>query len=171
MPRKTKAPERVFPYDGRGRKPDFEVRTRLTDQEAILELTNGQGIQPGMASDTFESKCAFEIHKQAHGFGGRSNMIAWGFKLAEEKRNPVAPSKLSEEIRSMVRFRRPLTGEAEGNPFRVSLCGDRSTHAGEYAITDGGPYGRNRFYGYAKPDGTWKPTRSTPKAVIDRLTE
>lgn len=162
--------QRIFKYDGRGKKSDFNVTTKLTDTEAINLLTGGKGIQPGTESETFAEKCAFEIHKLAAGFRARGNMIAWGFKLAEEKANPVPASCLSASVLSMVRFRKPLKGEVDGEPFKVSLCGARSRHSGKYTITDGGPFGQNRFYGYAEPNGAWTPARVTPPSVVAKLT-
>ena len=163
--------KRIFKYDGRKRKADFNVTTELSDETAINLLTDGAGIEPGNVADTFASKCAFEIHKVANGFRGRDNMVAWGFKLAEEKANPVAPLVLGDSVLSLVAFRRPLRGEVNGHPFKVSLCGERSRHCGKYAITDGKAFSESQFYGYAEPDGSWSPSRRTPEEVIAKLTE
>ena len=163
MPKKQ---TRVFHYDGtqaRRRKPSFEVRTALTDAEAMA-LLRGEGSE-------FALDCANEIDKMSRSFEHKANLVAWAFKLAERIANPPPTVSLSGAIRGMVRFRKPLKGMADGNPFKVSLCGANSRHAGSYSITDGGPFGSNQFYGYAKPDGTWTPTQATPEAIVAALTK
>jgi hypothetical protein len=166
---------RIFKYDGRGRKADFNVSTKLTDAEAIDHLTGGKGITPGTDDETFQEKCAFEINKQANGFRARENMVAWGFKLAEEKAYPRAVLTINPDVAQTVRFRKPLYGEVEGEPFKIQLAGPNSRHCGSLLITDGGPFRKNRYYGRAdqndKGTFTWKPTRETPACVIAKLAE
>jgi hypothetical protein len=161
---------RVFKYDGKGKKADFNVTSTLSDEEAIDALTGGEGITPGTEAESFPEKCAFEIHKAMNGFRARDNMIAWGFKLAEEGVNPPGGVTLSPFVLANCKFRKPLNGETDGEPFKVALCGPKSKHFGDYCITDGGPFRSNRFYGYATPSGEWTPTRATPESVITKLT-
>jgi hypothetical protein len=163
MAKRKTATEREFSGSGKRSGP-FTLKSTLTDDECIAALG---GIDK---PETFEGKCAFEVHKQANGFGGRENMIAWAFRMAENIVNPPPGVMLSETVRGMVAFRRPLKGEVDGEAFKVSLCGPNSKHMGSYSITDGEAFGSNRFYGYAEPDGMWRPTQKTPESVVKKLT-
>jgi hypothetical protein len=164
------AKKRSFTYDGsKGRypKPNFTVVTRLTDKQAI-KLLGGTG-GPGTDGDTFDNTCAFEIHRMSEGATHKPNLVAWGFKKAEQYLRPEVT--LSEITRKTVAFRRPLKGIVDGSPFRVSVCGENSKRRGSYSITDGGGFRDGQFYGYATPEGKWKPIHNTPMAIIKRLTE
>lgn len=55
--------------------------------------------------------------------------------------------------------------EVNGNPLRLALAGPKSKYHGSVTITDGGPYGDNKWYGAVSPEGAWKPSR----AVTDEL--
>lgn len=53
----------------------------------------------------------------------------------------------------------------KGYPLRLSLAGPKSKYHGSVIITDGGPYGDNKWYGAVSPSGTWTPS----KAVTEEL--
>lgn len=186
---KGKIMGRIFKYDGsRKGKRSFTVETELTDLEAINLLASkakdakmtDRERNEFIAQDSFVATCAFELNKLSQGFKVRDNLIAYAFKLAEEAANPVKPLRISAKVQGVVAHRRPLRDEAEGKPFKVSLCGSRSKRSGHIAISDDAPWGTGGcFYGYAKPvtgqkgvtHYEWLPTRSTPEAIIKALTE
>lgn len=61
--------------------------------------------------------------------------------------------------------------EVKGYPLRLSLAGPKSKYHGSVIITDGGPYGDNKWYGAVSPSGTWTPSKSvTPelRSIIAR---
>jgi len=50
-----------------------------------------------------------------------------------------------------------------GKPLKVALNGPGSSKAGAVSMTDGGPYGNNKFYGRIGKDGVFEPyTASVP---------
>lgn len=166
--------ERVFFYDGRKRrfpKPCWEIRTTLTDAEAeaILEKNAGEG------PDDFVRTCMHEVRKAARGMETNANLLAWAHKKAWEFANPLKTYRLCPAILKKVAFRKPYTGAVDGHAFRLRLCGENSKHAGKIAIVDPSreAFSEGSFYGYATPEGKsfeWKPTRATPKAVIEAIT-
>lgn len=58
-----------------------------------------------------------------------------------------------------------LTTEA-GDPVVVSLAGPNSRNPGWLNVTDGGPFGDNRFYGRIQPDGTSALCKNVPEDVV-----
>lgn len=56
-------------------------------------------------------------------------------------------------------------------PLRLSLAGPKSKYHGHIMITDGKPYGENKWYGTVSPSGTWTPSKAvTPelRSIIAR---
>ena len=150
------------------------MTTTLTNEEAIAALRDGSdGV--GFASDCADHieimamREAAPAHLRAK-LRVRENLVAWGFRIADEKVNRVVVM-LSETVRKRVAFRKPMRGKVAGECFKVALCGSNSKHTGKYSITDGGPFGDNRFYGYAEANGTWSPAHVTPEEVIAELTK
>lgn len=47
-----------------------------------------------------------------------------------------------------------------GNPVTLSIAGDRSAKPGVINVTDGGPYGSNKWYGRVEANGTWEQGRN-----------
>lgn len=41
-------------------------------------------------------------------------------------------------------------------PVRLSIAGPLSKKTGSVVVTDGEPYGMNKFYGWVSPDGLWE---------------
>lgn len=61
--------------------------------------------------------------------------------------------------------------EINGHPLQFALAGPKSKYAGSVTITDGGPYGDNKWYGAVTPEGVWTPSSQvTPelRTVIAR---
>jgi hypothetical protein len=50
--------------------------------------------------------------------------------------------------------------EVNGNPVVLKIAGEKSKYTGEIMVTDGGPFGANRYYGRVSREGRWvKPNR------------
>lgn len=157
----SKSEKRIFSYDGTNKgKANWDLETKLSDDDAIKFLG-------GIDGENFKNSCAFEINKMKAGFKFSQNMVAWGFKLAEDAKNPPKALTLSTAIQKMVACRRPLVGEN----LKVVQHGARSKYCGQYTITDGGEYPSAAFYGRADKNGNWTPRGNTPQEVIDALTE
>jgi hypothetical protein len=58
---------------------------------------------------------------------------------------------------------------ADGSPIALKLAGPASKYAGSVHVTDGKPFGQNKWFGAVKPDGTWEPSENG-KLVKDDLT-
>lgn len=44
-----------------------------------------------------------------------------------------------------------------GQPIKLKVLGQLSKHAGSVSVSDGGPYGSNKWYGRVSKDGVWFP--------------
>ncbi len=51
----------------------------------------------------------------------------------------------------------------------LSLAGQRSKNAGSVYITDGRPYGDNKYFGRISPDGKWDPSRQVEGTLMTSL--
>lgn len=146
-------------FTGTGRKTgEFTVETTLTDAEAIEVLRS--------RDNQFAQDCADHIELESMGLKARANLVAWGFRLCEQKDETVT---ISPKLLKLVRFRKPVSGEVNGEPFKLQLHGPGSKHAGQYMITDGEKWPGNRFYGRATAEGQWRVTADTPACVVERL--
>lgn len=61
--------------------------------------------------------------------------------------------------------------EAKGYPLKLALAGPNSKYKGSIIITDGGPYGSNKWYGAVTPEGVWNPSKQVTeelRAIISR---
>jgi hypothetical protein len=60
-----------------------------------------------------------------------------------------------------------------GLPLALAISGLQSAHPNTINVTDGGPYGMNKWYGRVAADGTWTAGRSYPElsAVSELLKE
>lgn len=63
-----------------------------------------------------------------------------------------------------------FTAETPAGPIRLSVNTDRSKRPGAISVTDGGPFGRNQFYGTIDEDG-FTATRACTDAVAAALTD
>lgn len=60
----------------------------------------------------------------------------------------------------------------DGKPVVLGIAGPRSKYAGQIQITDGGPYGSNRYYGRIDGQGNWtrgRDAESGVEAILRRL--
>ena len=54
----------------------------------------------------------------------------------------------------------------DGSPIHLTVAGKLSKAPGSVNVTDGKPFGQNKWYGRVAPDGTWEPGRAvTPEAM------
>ena len=61
--------------------------------------------------------------------------------------------------------------DAEGNPVVFARAGQQSKYVGQVLLTDGKPFGQNRFYGRIDVDGKFYPTRYAGASVVALVTE
>jgi len=157
------AEERTFTGSRKG--VPFTVETTMNDAECLAHLATIPG--------KFSEDCAFEIGKLKHaGLRSKETLVAWGFKLAEEKANPPKGVTFDPKvIGKFIAARRPLRFERDGLRFEVGFCGPASKQSGSYRITNGERYGSpyQAFYGYITPAGEWKPTRAATPEVVNAV--
>lgn len=55
--------------------------------------------------------------------------------------------------------------EVKGYPLKLSLAGPNSKYKGSIIITDGGPYGANKWYGAVSPSGEWTPSKQVTEEL------
>jgi hypothetical protein len=65
---------------------------------------------------------------------------------------------------------------ADGRPVALAMSGATSHHPNTINVTDGGPYGQNKWYGRVEVDGTWTAGREFPELaevanLLHRLSE
>ena len=53
----------------------------------------------------------------------------------------------------------------DNSPLQLSLAGPSSKHPATVNLTDGGPFGVNKWYGRVSTDGTWNPSDSAEAHV------
>jgi uncharacterized protein DUF6011 len=59
--------------------------------------------------------------------------------------------------------------DANGSPVVLKRAGDKSKYTGQIMITDGGPFGANRYFGRIDKDGVFHATAASNSAVSDIL--
>jgi hypothetical protein len=154
-------------FHGKRKGVPFTHVTKLTNAQAIAKL-NARG-------GSFESDCAFEIGKLAcAGARVKSSLVAWGFRLADEKKKRAKPhaavvlpdGAMTARKQKPVDYLTPL-----GSPIKIRLAGANSKHYGNFLITSGHAFGdpAGVFYGVCDPAGNWKPTAKTPKGIVSYL--
>jgi len=150
-------------FEGMCKGAPFTVETTLTN-EAAVKILRASG-------NEFSMNCADHVEIEGSRFA-KPNLVAWGFRKAEALANAPEPTRLSEAILSIVKFRKPLKIDVGEYPVKVSLAGPNSKHSGRYLIGNGGVFRHpdSRFYGYGEPDGSWTPRDETPQEVIEALT-
>lgn len=62
-----------------------------------------------------------------------------------------------------------ITLDMDEGRVRLSVAGQGSRTPGAVHVTDGGPFGENRYYGRIDLDGSFKPGRDVPAWVLDTL--
>jgi len=61
--------------------------------------------------------------------------------------------------------------DTAGNPVVFARAGKMSKYAGQIMLTDGRPFGENKFYGRIDVDGKFYPTRHAGKDVVNLVSE
>ena len=119
------------------------------------------------------SNFARELVEKHEKYGLSDKQAAWIHKLANEEpresRDPLALGLTG--IAAMLKVKtgkgRPKLKVADG--VVVTLNGERSKNPGHVTVTDGGPYGENRYYGRIDDDGTIYPGREFTDEVQQAL--
>ena len=114
-----------------------------------------------------------------------SKQASWVQKLADSKAPaPLPPTPVNvsgilalfETASKNLKFPKVRLQTASGSPVVLSKAGARSRNPGWINISDGGPFGANRWYGKINPDtGEWVFPRNSPEdevqAVVFELSE
>jgi hypothetical protein len=102
----------------------------------------------------------------------------WVHKLAVDADRPREEAPKGENVRGLLRFfdaaeqsglKRPrITLSLKQGDLRLAVAGERSRYPGAVHVTDGGPFGRNQYWGRIDPDGTYR-ARHAPEWVVATL--
>lgn len=76
---------------------------------------------------------------------------------------------LLQTANANLRYPKVRLQTADGEPIVLGIAGPRSKYAGQINVTDGGPFGANRWYGRVDGDGNWTQSREANEAVEDVL--
>jgi Family of unknown function (DUF6011) len=77
---------------------------------------------------------------------------------------------LFETAKQHLKYPTILLKLPDGSNLRLSLPGPSSKYHGKVGLTDGKPYGQNKWYGAIDPAGQWTPSEAG-KAIKDDLTQ
>ena len=77
---------------------------------------------------------------------------------------------LFDKAKQHLKYPRIMLALPDGSPVGLSVAGPNSKYAGMVCVTDGQPYGSNKWYGPIAKNGSWDPA---PKAepIKDALTK
>jgi hypothetical protein len=120
---------------------------------------------------------------------GKLSQKQWPYvtELADKARNgyPAKPKPATQDLGSFqavfgllqtatanLKYPKVRLHTEDGNPVVLGVAGPRSQYAGQINVTDGGPYGANRWYGRIDGDGNWTRSRqagSDVEAILVRL--
>lgn len=101
----------------------------------------------------------------------------WAVKIATEIENPTIVVTLAfasmialfDIAAKALKFPKVRLQTESGELVCLGRSSNRSKAPGTITVTDGGPYGGNRYYGRVELDGTYKPTRRATPEIIDLL--
>jgi hypothetical protein len=105
--------------------------------------------------------------------GGRPGTPGFGEKVEQVLLSAPAPAPEPIHVLDGIRGlfdraidhgakRVAIKANADGTPIKIHLGRDR-----KLVVTDGGPFGANRFWGKVELDGCWRVTRNCPAEVIE----
>lgn len=112
-------------------------------------------------------------------YGLTEKQWAWVDKLVEEAENPPPPPEPGPDLLGLYvligqaaeRLKYPKIRLKTSNytPVVISRAGSRSKYEGALNITDGKPYGENRWFGRVNQDGEFIRSRACTDEVVDLL--
>ena len=79
--------------------------------------------------------------------------------------------KLFTDAKENLKFPKIIM-ESNGSPLKFTIAGDKAKLPGTINITDGGPYGDNKWYGRVTVEGEWTPAPAVTaelKSTISRV--
>lgn len=155
------------------------IETPYQDDEALTRLRDLPAEQRG--------DFGTNLLRKADRYGLTPDQLVWVHILVvENDREPVATIDLGRIVEILyeartrglrnprIRLRTHINANGldpleNGIPVVLSLAGNRARVPGSVNITDGKPFGDNRWFGRIMPDGSYTPTYHTPDAVVDVL--
>ena len=136
-----------------------------------------------LAKSGTRSEFARDIIDKHEKYGLSEKQQAWAHKLAVDANRPP-PEDLDLGLDGIARMlqalprdsrRKPsIAIDVHGQSVSLSLNGEKSRTPGSITLTDGKPFGENKYFGRISPEGVVSPSRSwtdeIQKAVV-RLNE
>ncbi len=122
------------------------------------------------AKDQVFARSLLKQHARTHGLSVKQ--MYWVGKLAARAlgTEPERPAStvgdfsgvyaLMYRARAHLKYPKIRLALDDGMPVVLSMAGNRSRHPGTINVTDGGPYGMNRWFGRIEQDGTWTQGRN-----------
>jgi hypothetical protein len=111
-----------------------------------------------------------------------SKQWAWVAKLIERAEAPPPPPPKKMEVGDLQALYRmfgfakqhlkypKIHLQAGDQPVMLAVAGERSKYNGKIMVTDGQPYGRNKWWGAIDASGCWEhPRAGVPDAVVDLI--
>jgi hypothetical protein len=143
------------------------VTTTLTDNEAVA----------GLAS--LDNDFARDLSEKARKYGLSRDQMTWAHILVVESRKPAVPvveldfNGIADVFdHAKDHLQHPKIRLAAGDQKVVlSVAGLRSRTPGAIQVTDGGPYGSNRYFGRIETTGIFVRGRDCSDAIVDLLKE
>ena len=146
------------------------VISRYTDDQVIERLWHHTGYEFGSYRDTvvtefkgdLTSKFARDLATKAAHRNLSPKQMAWVHIIVAEheapKKAPVASEQMPRIRAMMDKAAKALKFpkvhlEAEGQPVRLAVAGERSKAPGTIHITDGGQFGQNTYFGRITVEG------------------
>lgn len=127
---------------------------------------------------SLDNKFAQSLVKQYDERGSLSDKQWWWVSKLAVEASMVAPTtgvdlskivELMEHAKQHLKFPKFGLEAPSGQRIVLNLAGNRSKYPGTVAVTDGGPYGDNKYFGRIMQDGSWQGHRTCPQEVVDVL--
>ena len=77
---------------------------------------------------------------------------------------------LFKKAKQYIKYPKITLQLTSGKPLQLSLAGQNSKAPGTINLTDGGPFGNNKWYGRVTQEGTWDPSPKVDEALKNDLT-
>lgn len=131
---------------------------------------------------------AADLIKKGRKYGASEGQMKW-VNILIDRANGVQPEKIIGDVGSFMgvyalfakakqalKFPK-LRLSVKGMPLVLAVAGEKSIKPGMINVSDGGPFGHNKWYGRIAPDGSWElPQKEYPEigevaGLLRRLSE
>jgi hypothetical protein len=118
---------------------------------------------------------AGDLIRKGRKYGASEGQMKW-VNILIDRANGKSPDKIIGDVgnflgvyslfakaKQALKFPK-LRLSVKGMPLVLSVAGDKSAKPGVINVTDGGPFGNNKWYGRIAPDGSWElPMKEYPE--------